>query len=283
MKIGIVTDSVASLSQEDVEKYKIQVVPVNLLFEGKVYRDGVDLTTEQAYQILEKNPEEFATSAPAAGDFLKAYRQAASLADQIISLTVSQKLSATYDSARMAKGLFAAEFSQKKVEVIDTLSATVGQALLVLTTARLIDEGKDFDEIIKIIENLRGKIRTYLLLETIRYIYRTGRIPEVASKIGSIMPFKPILRISEGKVHFSGMAGSREKGLEKLINNLKENFDPNYQEIGITHTSSAKEAEELKGKIQSLFPQAKIFITACSPIIGYATGSGLLGIAFYSR
>lgn len=283
MKIAIVTDSIASLSQKDVEKYKIQVVPVNLLFEGKVYRDGVDLTTEQAYKILEKNPEEFTTSAPAPGDFLKAYRQALISAEKIICFTVSQSLSATFDSARMAKELFKKEAPNAQIEVVDTLSATVGQALLVLTASQMVKENKSFEEIIKIIKNLREKTKALLLLETIRHIYRTGRIPEIASKIGAILPLKPILEISKGKLHFSGMVNSKEKGIKKIINTLKESFDSNYSEIGITHTSSPKEAEVLKEEINSLFPQSNIFITICSPIIGYAAGPGLLGIAFYAK
>lgn len=283
MKISIITDSIASISQEDIEKYGIQVVPVNLLFKGKVYRDGIDLTAEKAYQILEKNPKEFATSAPSPGDFLQAFRQAANSAEKIICLTVSKGVSATFDSARMAQSLFKTEFPQKEVEVIDTQTVTVGQALLVLTTARLINEEKDFNEMINVIQTFREKTKTYLLLETIRHIYRTGRIPEIASRIGGIMPFKPILKVTGGKIHFGGMVSSKEKGIEKIINNLKENLDPNHQEIGITHTSVPKEAEKMKEKIQSLFPKSDIFITVCSPIIGYGTGPGLLGIAFYSK
>lgn len=224
MKIGIVTDSIASISKEDSEKYNIQVVPANLLFEGKVYRDGIDLTAEKAYEILEKNPEHFSTSAPSAGDFLKAFQQAASEADQIICLTVSRHISATFDSARMAKGLLKNEAPKKKLEVVDTQTATVGQALLVLATARAIKEGKSFEEVIKIIENLRKKIRTFLLLETIRHIHRTGRIPEIASKIGGILKFKPIIDISGGKLRFGGMTSSKEKSIEKVLNILKEDF-----------------------------------------------------------
>ena len=283
MKIAIVTDSAASLSKEDIKRYNIQVVPVNLLFGGKIYRDGVDLTTEQAYEILEKNPEEFKTSAPSPGDFLKAYRRAAGQADQIICLTVSQKLSATYNSARMAQELFRNEFPQKKIEVIDTLTAIGGQALLVLTVIQAIQKGKNFDEIIKIIENLQEKIKALLLLETIRHIYRTGRIPEIASKIGGILPFKPILEISKGELHFVGIVNSKEKGIEKILNVLKESFGSQHPEIGITHSNAPKEAELLKEKVFSLFPSAKIFITACSPVIGYATGPGLLGISFFSK
>jgi len=283
MKIAIVTDSIASISKEDSEKYEIQVVPLNLLFEGKIYRDGIDLTVEQAYEVLEKNPDHFSTSAPSPGDFLQAYRKAAASAEKIICLTVAKGISATYDSARMAQGLFKTEFPKKELEVINTQTATVGQALLILTTARMINEGKDFNEIIKIIQNLREKTQTYLLLETIRYIYRTGRIPEIASKIGGIMPFKPILKIADDKMHFGGMANSKEKGVKKIINILKENINSSHPEIGITHNSAPEEAEALKEKIQSLFPKSNIFITLCSPIIGYGTGPGLLGIAFYSK
>jgi len=282
-KIALVTDSVACLTKEQIEKYKIFVVPVNLLFEGKVYKDGVDLTTEQAYQFLERKPNEFLTSAPSPEDFLRAYREATKFAKEIICLTLSSKLSATHNSARMAKELIKTELPGLKIEILDSKTIGAGQALLILTAGRLVEEGKNFEEIIKWIKFLKEKVRISILVETIRYIYRTGRIPEIASRIGGILPFKPIFEVLDGKIHFLGITSSREKGKEKLFNILKNNFDQNLPEIGIMHARAKKEAEDLERKILSLFPSTKIFISEFSPIMGYATGPGVLGIAFYSK
>jgi len=283
-KIAIITDSVACPTKEQAEKYQIEIVPINILFEGKVYREWVDLTPTQAYQFLEKNPEDWATSAPSPGDFLAAYQRAVQKgAKEIICLTLSQKISATFDSARMAKELAEKELPQVRIEVIDSQTAAAGQVLLILAAARAIEEGKTFEEILQLIENLKKKVRVFFLLETIRYVYRSGRIPEIASKLGALLPLKPILIISEGKVHFAGAATSKEKGVEKLLKILKGNFDAGLPEIGIMHADCLKEAEELKKRIVKLFPSAEIFISEFTPVMGYATGRRTLLIAFYSK
>lgn len=283
-RIALVTDSVACPTREQVEKYQIEIVPVNISFEGKVYREGIDLTPTQAYQFLEKNPEDWATSAPSPGDFLAAYKRAAEKgAKEIFCLTLPQKISATWNSARMAKEFAQTELPQTKIEVIDSQTVAAGQILLLLAAARAIEEGKTFEEILQLIENLKKKVRVFLVLETIRYVYRSGRIPEVASKLGALLPLKPILTVSEGGVHFAGAATSKEKGIEKVLKILKENFDENLPEIGLMHADCLSEVEELKEKITKLFPSAEIFISEFTPVMGYATGRGTLLIAFFAH
>jgi len=283
-KIALVTDSVACPTREQVEKYKIEIVPVNIQFEGKVYREWVDLTPTQAYQFLEKNPEDWASSAPSPGDFLAAYKRAVEKgAKEILCLTLPQKISATWNSARMAKELAKKELPKLRIEVIDSQTVAAGQVLLLLAAGRAIKEEKTFDEILRLIENLKKKIKVFLLLETIRYIYRSGRIPEVASKLGALLPLKPILTVSEGKLHFAGATTSKKKEIEKVLKILKENWDENLPEIGLMHADCLFEVEELKEKITKIFPSSEIFISEFTPVMGYATGRGTLLVAFYSK
>ncbi len=284
MRIGIVVDSTAYLTQEEKSKYQVELVPINVRFEGKVYRDGVDLTPEQAYQFLEKNPEDWATSAPAPGDFLAAYKkQIEKGAEEILCLTLPQKLSATWNSARMAKELLKKEMPEVKVEVIDSGTTATGETLLVKRLVQLIEEGKRFEELIKITEDLKQKVRLFLILETLRYIYRSGRIPELASKIGSLLPLKPILGIHQGKFHFVGATISKEKSKEKILGVLKEEIDSNFLEIGLMYIDNLEEAKKLQEKIVSFLPSAKIFISEFSPIVGYAMGRGTIGIGFFAK
>lgn len=284
MKIGIVVDSTAYFSQEQKSKYQIELVPVNVLFEGKVYRDGVDLTPTQAYQFLEKNPKDWATSAPSVGDFLVAYKKLVNQGKkEIFCLTLPQAISATWNNARMAKEFAKNELPGIKIEVIDSGTATIGETLLVLRAVQAIEAGKSFQEIIQLVENLKSKIRVFLLLETIRYVYRSGRIPEIASKIGAILPLKPILSVFEGKVHFADATTSMGKSEEKILKILKDSWNQNLPEIGLIHIDSPGEIEKFKGKISSLLPEAQIFISEFSPIVGYATGRGTLGIGFFAK
>lgn len=284
MKIAIIVDSVCSPTEEQQEKYQFEIVPVNVLFEGKVYRDWVDLTATQAYQFLDKNPEDWATSAPSPGDFLSAFKKAVQKgAKEIICLTLSQKLSATWNSARLAKESAKKELPGIKIEIINTETVAAGENILCQLAAKQIKSGKEFDEIVQFIEKLKKKVKLFIVLETIRYIYRSGRIPEIASKIGAILPLKPILTVSEGRISFAGAAVSKQKSVEKVLKILKDGWDENLAEIGIMHADCLREAEELSKKINQLFPLAQVFISECSPIIGYATGRGSLFVAFFTN
>ena len=282
-KIAIVIDSACAPPKEQVEKYQFEMVPVNVRFEGKIYRDYVDLTPAQAYRFLDENPEEFATSAPSPGDFRAAFKKTVEKGTkEIICLTLSQKISATYNSARMAKEMLKSEFPDVKIEVIDTETIAGGEALLSLSAGQAIENGKNFAQTIQLIENLKKKVRVFVALETIRYVYRSGRIPEVASKIGALLPLKPILTVSDGLIRFFGTTISKQKSIEKILKILKENWDENLPHIGIQHADCPSEAEELKKRVNQLLPTAQIFVSECSPIIGYATGRGSLVIAFYA-
>ncbi len=283
-KIAIITDSVACLNKEQQEKYQIEIVPVNVRFEGKVYRDWIDLSPTQAYEFMEKNPDDYATSAPSPGDFLAAYKKKAQEGKkEILCLTLSQKLSATWNSARIAKELASSELPDVRIEVVNTNTGAGGQALLCLTAARAAEEGKNLDEIVKLIEDLKGKTRVFLLLETIRYIYRSGRVPEAASKIGALLPLKPILKLSEGTIHVAGAAISRQKGIDKLLEILQNDWDQNMSEIALTHSGDLPETEKVKERIVSQFPAAKIFISELSPVLGYFAGRGVLSISFFAK
>ncbi len=283
-KIAIITDSTAFFTPEEKSHYQIETVPVNVMFEGKIYRDGVDLTAQQAYQFLEKNPKNWATSAPSPGDFLATYKKlAARGVKEILCLTMPQAISATWNSARMAKNIAKTELGDVKIEVMDSGTAVVGETLMILRIAKAIEAGNSFQEIIELAENLKSKIRVYILLKTIRYIYRSGRVPEVASRLGALLPLKPILSIFGGKLHFAGTTISMEKSKEKILRNLKDNWDQNFPEIGLMYIDNPEEAKKIKEEISSLLPSAQISISEFSPVMGYATGRGTLGIGFFVR
>ena len=284
MNIAIVTDSTAAPTKEQQEKYQFEIVPVNVRFEGKIFKEFVDLTAAQAYQFLDKNPEEFATSAPSPGDFLSVYKKAAEKgAKEILCLTISPKISATLNSARMAKELAKTELPDIRIEIIDTQAIASPETLLCLAAAKEREKGKTLDEIVQSIEDLKKKVKVFVVLETIRYVYRSGRIPEVASKIGAILPLKPILTISDGSLRLFGATISKQKSIEKVLKIMKGGWNENLPEIGIMHADCLPEAEELKKKVNQLFPSSQVFISECSPIIGYATGRDSLLIAYFAK
>jgi DegV family protein with EDD domain len=282
-KVAIVTDSIACLTRELVEQHGIVIVPISIYFREKVYRDWVDITPTEAYELFLQDPESFATSPAAPGRYLEAYREASNQTNSILCVTLSSKLSTGYDMACVAKEQAKNELPQVSIEVLDSQSVTASEGLIALVAARTAAEGKGLAEVVKAAEEIRSRATFVILLDTIRYVYRTGRIPRVASQVGSILGVKPILTISSGLVRFSGAVRSREHGIDRILQMMRDKVGESPVHVAVMHAYALEEAERLKEQVSSQFNCAELWLTEFSPVMGYATGTGTLGLAFYSE
>ena len=280
-KVAIVTDSLACLTRELVAEYEIGIVPLNIHFEGKVYKDWVDITPSQSYELFLKNPDSWGSSAPSPEDFLKAYREASKQAKNILCITISAKLSATYDAAQVAKEQAEAELPGTAIEVLDSQTTTAAEGFVALAAARAAAEGQNLAEVIKVAGEMRDKVRFFAFLDTIRHVYRSGRIPKIASQAGSILHIKPILTISSGLVRFAGVVRNKKSGVERLLKIMRNKVGLRAVHVAVMHAYALDEGERLKERISSEFNCAELFVTEFSPVMGYACGTGTLGIAFY--
>jgi len=282
-KIAIVTDSIACLTRELIEEYEIGVVPLNIHFEGKVYKDWVDITPSQSYELFLKNPDSWGSSAPSPGDFLEAYREASQQTKNILCVTISAKLSAVYGVAQGAKEQARTELPQTSIAVLDSRTATAAEGFIALAAARAAVEGKSLAEVIKAAEEVRGRVRLVALMDTVRYVYRTGRIPKVAAWAGSMLNIKPVFTISSGVPHFVGAVRNKERGIDRLLKIMRGKVGLNPLHVAVMHAYALDEAERLKERVSSEFNCAELWITEFSPVMGYACGTGTLGLAFYSE
>jgi len=280
-QVAIVTDSISCLTKELIDEYGIGIVPIRLLFQGKIYRDLVDITPSQAYEIFLKDPDDFNTSPSAPGHFLEAYREASAKARDVLCVTLSSRLSTGYDMARVARDQAKDELSETTINVLDSQTATAAQGFIALAAARLAQEGKALDEVVKTAEEVRDKVTFIALLDTIEHVYRTGRIPKVASKVGSKLNIKPILTSSSGLIKFKGIARNRAQGTNRMLEIMREKVGSNPVHVAVMHAYVPEEAEQLKQRISTEFNCAELWLTEFSPVMGYATGTGTLGIAFY--
>jgi DegV family protein with EDD domain len=282
MDTAIIADSISCIPKEQVEKYRIKIVPAYVFFNDHVYRDLIDLSSEKAYELLEKAPEFWKTSAPAPEDYVEAYRELAKDVSNILVVTISSKLSAFYSSALNAGEIFQQENPQIVVEVIDSQTVAAAEGLIVLAAARALEQGKPFSEIVAIAMRVKERVKFIGLLETIGFVYRTGRIPKIASEIGSMLSIRPILTGASGQIHFAGAARSKRNGIKKMLQMMRNhvnNSEPVH--AAVMHADTLAEAEKLKETIALEFNCVEIFITDFSPIMGYATGPGTLAVAYY--
>jgi DegV family protein with EDD domain len=282
-KVAVVTDSLACLTKELVEKYRIKIVPLNIHFNGKIYKDWVDITPKQAYELFLKAPESWGTSAPSPGDYLKVFRDVGKRIKNILCVTASSKLSTTHDVAKLSKEQAEAELPQTSIKVMDSQLATAAEGLVALAAAKAAAAGKSLAEVAKVAEEIRDKVTFVAFLDTIRYVYRSGRIPKVAARAGSLLNIRPLLTISSGVVRFTGAVRSREGGIERMLNMMRKKVGQKPVHVAVMHAYALEEAEKLKERVASAFNCVELWISEFSPLMGYATGTGTLGLAFYSE
>jgi DegV family protein with EDD domain len=283
-RVAIVADSTACLTKEQVEQYGITIAPIPISFQGKIYRDWVDITPSQAYQLFLKDPESFKTAGASPGIFLEAYREASKQAKNILCVTLSAKLSGAYDAAKQAIDEVKKELPQLSVEVVDSKTVTASEGLVALAGARVAEAGKSLAEVVTAAEEMRERVIFLALVDTIRHVYRTGRIPKIAAVAGSMLSIKPILAISpktSGVVHFIGAVRSRERGIDKMLKIMRSRVGQRPVHVAVMHAYAPDEAEKLKERVSSEFNCAELWVTEFSPVMGYATGTGTLGLAFY--
>jgi len=281
-KVAIVTDSVACLPDEIVSQYGIRVVPIKILFKDKVYRNGVDLAPAEAYKLLAKAPDFFSTSPSSPSDYIGIFSELATSGQDIFCLSVSSELSTTYNVARLAAQQVRQEKPDCSIKVMDSRNATASQGFIALAAAQTASRGGNLDDVIRTANTVREQVQMVLTLNTIRHAYRTGRIPKIATQMGSMLGVKPLLTISNGVVHLIGIVRTNKKGVERIIKIMEQKAGKRPLHVAIMHTAIPEKAEALKQRISAEFNCVELLLTEVSPVIGYAIGPGSLGLAFYT-
>jgi DegV family protein with EDD domain len=281
-KVAVFTDSLSGLTGELIKKYDIGIVPIQILIKGQPYRDLIDISPAQAYKFLDEEPENFITSPSSPADYSDAFRTAGSQGRNICCVTVSSDLSNAFNVARLAKKQVEREFPGLEIEVIDSRTAIASEGFVALAAARSAAEDNALADVALEAARVRDRVTLTAVLETMEHVYRTGRIPKVASKIGSALNIKPMLTISSGLVHLKGVVRSVEVGINRMLAEMKKKVGDSPVHVAVMHADIPEEAEKLKKRIESEFNCAELWITEFTPLMGYATGRGTLGLAYYS-
>lgn len=273
---ALVTDSASDISKEFAKKYNINVVPIYIHYNGKEYKDGVDIDSNQIYTLQKEKKAIFNSSSPSPHDFAQVYEKLLKEYKKIFSIHISSKLSAVIKSARIARGLIKAE---KRIKIFDSLSGATGTGFMVLTAARSILKKYSCDKILFLLNFLRDNIKMYGTIDTLKYLQRSGRVPAIASLISGILKIKPMLGIKNGIVEMIGIAVTRRGSLAEIARRVIKDFKKErWVIVSIIHTLSFKESKRIMKKIQSSLNCVDTMITECTPVIGAHTGPGLIGV-----
>lgn len=182
----------------------------------------------------------------------------------------------------MAKEYAVKEIPGVKIEVMDSLTATAAEGLIAIAAAKAAEAGANLEEVVKIAQGVRDRVNAYILLDTLRHVYRSGRIPKIAAQVGTILNFRALFSVSV-KVHLSGIVRSRERGIELMFEKIREKVGKNPIYAAVMHAYAPEAAVQLKDRIAKEFNCLDLWLTEFSPVMGYACGTGTLAVAFYSE
>ena len=278
-KVAVVTDSTANLPSVVVEKYRITVVPINLHWGNETYKDGVDISVEEVYHRLRETKQIPKTAAPSVGDFLQTYLRLSDEVDGIVSIHLPENLSGTVKSARVAAELAC---EHVPVQVIDTGTATMGAGFVVLAAARAAERGAELSKVMEVAEEISPRTTVLAMIDTLEYLYRSGRISKAQGLLGVALRIKPILTIHNREVDILAKTRTTSRGISIMLDEMEERVDGSPVHVAVLHADSLEEARHLKQLVEERFDCLEIFTCSMTPVMGAHTGPGLLGLAFYA-
>ena len=282
-RVAVVVDSAASLPAGLGEDQQLHVVPMQLTIEGKTYLDGRDLTPTEFYRMQQGMTEAPTTSSPSPTRFLEAFRDAAKEASSVLCLTVSPKFSSAYDSARTA-ALDAEEILPRgRVAVVDSESAAGGQGLIAMEALRAARRGAGLEEAVAAARSVASRVLLLAFLDTLYYVWRSGRVPRVAHLGATLLRIKPLFELSHGEVRTVARPRTAPKAADLMLRLMWRRAGLAPVHATVMHADALDAAERLRERVESDFPCEELFISEFSPVMGAHTGPGLLGVAFWTE
>lgn len=279
-KVAVVTDSTSSLTQAMGQEYGVGVVPIYVTFGTQTYRDGVDLDVESFYRLLRGSKQLPTTSQPSVMDFVQVYTALAEQAEAIVSVHISQKMSATLDSARAA----AKQLPGVPIHVIDSRSVSTGLSLMVLAAARASAAGQDAAGVVRLVEGLIPKMNVLFTVETLEYLRKGGRIGGATALLGLALSIKPVLYLKEGQVEPLEKPRTRKRAVQRVLDLMAEQVaSQEAVHVGVIHCAAPGEAQALAEQVAARLHCVELFTTEAGPIIGTHAGPGTLGLVFYGE
>ena len=271
-KIKLIIDGGCDLSKEIIEKYNIDVIGLNVSFGNETYVGGVDIDNETFYKRMSESKELPKTSCASPENFIESFKCEE---ENIIVLTLASKLSGTYSSALLAKDIFTSENPNKKIAVIDTLNACIGQGILAIKAAQMIEEGISFEEIVQTLEKIKHNVVHFGALETLENLIKGGRLSALKGTLADVLNLKVVVEVGKGEVNPVDKVRGEVNSLKKLVENvLTLSKDTSEKILSIAHANSPKKALKVKELLEKENSFKEVIISEVGPVIGTHTSKG---------
>ncbi len=274
MALRIVTDSLSDITGSLTDELGISVVPVYVRFGEQVYKDRIEITTDEFYYKLTHDSVWPSTTQPTPNDFLEVYQRLAEGGNDILVVSLSSKLSGTYESALAAKRMMSTDC---RIEVIDSKTVVMGLGVIVIAATKLAQKGAGLDEVAEKVHRDMSRSHAIMFFDTLKYLAKGGRIGRAQGLLGSLLQVKPILTMREGEAAPLTRVRSRQAGIDYLCN-FVAGFS-HIEELAVEHATTPEDADILVERLSAVFPGERIYRSTVSPVIGTYVGPHVLSVS----
>ena len=276
----VVTDSTADLPKELIKKYGIKVIPVNVILDGKTYKDGVDISRESFYSRFD-DYREMSTEPIKYEDYALQFMQMVKDYGEIIIIHCSSHLSKNHSVAVQVNKEFNGD-GTCRVEVIDSGQCSMGMGMMVLAAAAAMQQGKSFQQIISFINRMRKKMNSYMALPTLKYLKKNKKITGVKALVASAMGVKPVLEFTEdGKMEIkSKLFGKQKNMILSMMDRIKEDVAGRPIILSILYAGNKNLVKNLKDVFTATFDCRVVYVARFGPAITINAGPESYAIFF---
>ena len=277
--IKIVTDSTGYFDKKFCKENDITVVPLKVRFGEKTYREGVDLTPDEFYKMLESSKELPKTSQPSIQEFVDVYKKILEEGNEVLSIHISSKLSGTFNAARMA----AEQVNPEKIKLIDSQHTSMILVFLAEHALEEIKKGKTLEEVYESTKALVPRMITRFTFQDIKYLVQGGRLSKAEGVIGSILSIKPILSFTNGVVKTEATPRTWKKALKKLLEYIgKINEERGIEKIGVIYGTNLEEAKDFASRVKELIGKEPR-LQQLGAVVGTYAGPRWIGIGIQTQ
>ncbi|NOZ00017.1 MAG: DegV family protein [Chloroflexi bacterium] len=276
--LHIVTDGAGDMPPGWEQEYDIHVIPINIHFGEKTYLQGVDLSNEDFYRLVDESGVIPKTSQPSPHQFKEFYERIAKVGDTILSLHITSKLSGTLDSAIAAARDLAGKFN---IVTFDSASGSAGQGMM-CREARLMDRaGAGIEKIVKRMEAIRDTSAIVLALDTLEYARMSGRVKTLQAALASVLNVKPIVILQEGVLNMAEKIRTRRASIDRVVEIIKEQFGDTLLNMAVVHARDPEAGQSMLKLVRGQFNIKDLIMTDLSISVAANLGPGTVGLVAY--
>jgi len=277
--VRIITDSTSDVRPDEWAKQDVSVLPLSVNFGEKSYRDGIDLTNEEFFKMLE-NAESLPTTSQINPDaFSREFQKNVDAGDDVVGIFISSKLSGTHQSAVMA----AQAVNPEKVFVVDSKIGTFGMAIVVREAIKMRDAGMSAIKLAGNLKNLVKRVRLVAMVDTLKYLRMGRRISAAAALLGGVLGIRPMVEVRDGVIENIGKVRGQRSAMQFIQKYLSEHPPDTEKSFSIGHSNTPQGLKNLKEFLKPNFPVSKAFIGEIGSVIGTYIGPGAFGVAYFEK